>query len=366
MTPGGVNKAAPKRAANPAARDSAIAKTLLKWYRKNRRDLPWRRTRDPYRIWVSEVMLQQTRVAAVIPYYQRFLDRFPTVAALAAAPEQHLLAAWSGLGYYRRARQLQSAARTVVGEHAGEIPQSLAALRSLSGIGDYTAAAISSIAFGAQHAVLDGNVMRVLTRLDDDPSDIATPATRKALQARAQQLIEAAPLKNPGDFNQAIMEFGATLCAPRQPNCAACPLTSHCKAYNSQTQTQRPIKSRKEKSERLEIAVAIVRQDGKLLLRQRPKTSTIMPGFWELPQVQGPRLRNDCFAEIGIQTAQKAGEFRHGITFRSFRGKVYIASLIGARPKGYRWISERKRLGLPLTTVTQKALAAAEVAAHQR
>jgi A/G-specific adenine glycosylase len=300
MTGGGVRKTAPTRTASPPARDSAIAKTLLKWYRANRRDLPWRGARDPYRIWVSEIMLQQTRVAAVIPYYQRVLDRFPTVAALAAAPEQDLLAAWSGLGYYRRARQLQAAARTIVDEHGGELPPDFDKLRALSGIGGYTAAAISSIAFGAQNAVLDGNVMRVLTRLDDDPGDIATPAVRKRLQARAQQLIEAAPRASPGDFNQALMEFGATVCTPRQPKCAECPLGPHCQAYASETQNQRPLNLRKEKSERLEIAVAIVRQNGRLLMRQRPKDSAIMPGFWELPEVQGPRLGNNCFTELGI------------------------------------------------------------------
>ena len=285
---------------------------------------------------------------------------------MAAAPEQDLLAAWSGLGYYRRARQLQAAARTIVNEHEGKLPQTFESLRSLSGIGDYTAAAIASIAFEAKHAVLDGNVMRVLTRLDDDPGDIAAPATRKALQARAQQLIEAAARSSPGDFNQALMEFGATLCTPRQPNCGSCPLASLCKSRESETQPQRPVNRRKEKSERLEIAVAIVRQNGRLLMRQRPKSSAIMPGFWELPEMQGPLLRNNCFVELGIQTGKMAAEFRHGITFRSYRGKVYMGSLIAALPKGYRWISHRQRLGLPLTTVTLKALAAAEVTADRR
>src|SRR5436853_2803564 len=187
-----------------------LAALLLAWYRKSHRDLPWRGTTDPYRIWVSEIMLQQTRAVAVIPYYERFLARFPTVATLAAAPEQDVLALWAGLGYYSRARNLRRAAQAIVA--AGGFPRDYDAIRALPGIGDYTAAAVASIAFSLPHAVLDGNVMRVVARVENEGADIGTVRTRERFRAVAQEWLVP---DDPGHFNQALMELGATVCLPR-------------------------------------------------------------------------------------------------------------------------------------------------------
>jgi A/G-specific adenine glycosylase len=196
---------------------SRFRRELLEWYRRGQRDLPWRRTKDPYAIWISEIMLQQTRVAAVIPYYERFLTAYPNFGALAAAPEAELLGMWAGLGYYSRARNVQKAARQMV--ELGGFPRDYEAIRGLAGIGDYTAAAVASIAFDLPHAVLDGNVMRVLARVGNDGSDIGSIGTRKRLQAEAQRLLDG---RHAGEFNQALMELGATVCVPKQPVCGNC------------------------------------------------------------------------------------------------------------------------------------------------
>jgi A/G-specific adenine glycosylase len=338
---------------------SGFCKRLVAWYRRHRRALPWRETRDPYRIWVSEIMLQQTRVSAVIPYYERFLDRFPTVAALAAAPEQELLECWSGLGYYRRARQMQQAARRVASERGGIFPDSYEALLGLPGIGSYTAAAIASIAFGRPHAVVDGNVIRVLTRLYDDGRDVTRSATRSALAARAQQMLECVGGGEYGLFNQAVMELGAMVCTPRGPRCLICPVSEHCVAFRHGSQLDRPRKKAKEKAVRLDVAVALVRRGARLLMRQRPADAAIMPGFWELPQAEGARLDERCFQEFGIECDGLLGEFRHAITFRSYRGRVFGGVLAGRAPQGYRWVPQARLIELPVTTITRKALAAA-------
>ena len=205
------------KAPGPAAR---IGRLLLAWYARGHRDLPWRDTRDPYRIWVSEIMLQQTRAQAVIPYYHRFLERFPSVEALAAAAEDEVLALWSGLGYYSRARNLRLAARQIV--DSGGFPRSYEGIRGLPGIGDYTAAAVASIAFDLPYAVLDGNVLRVVARVANDAADISAARTRERFRAMAQGWLDAAI--EPGHFNQALMELGATVCLPRKPLCLVCPL----------------------------------------------------------------------------------------------------------------------------------------------
>jgi A/G-specific adenine glycosylase len=341
-----------------------FGKRLLAWYRRHRRALPWRETRDPYRIWVSEIMLQQTRVSAVIPYYQRFLERFPTVDALAAASEQELLECWSGLGYYRRARQMQQAARRVASEYGGVFPDTFEGLQELAGIGSYTAAAIASIAFGRPHAVVDGNVVRVLTRLFDDGRDVTRSATRSALALRAQQLLEWVGRGDYGHFNQAVMELGATLCSSRGPRCPICPVAEYCLARRNGTQLDRPRKKAKEKAARLDVAVVVVRRGARLLMRQRPADSAVMPGFWELPQVEGARLDAGCFWDLRIEADGLLGEFRHAITFRSYRGRVHGGVLAGRAPQGYRWVSQARLIELPVTTITRKALAVAARAAN--
>src|ERR1051325_9770915 len=217
-----------------------IAGLLGAWYARGHRDLPWRPTAGPYRIWVSEIMLQQTRAQAVIPYYERFLQRFPTVEALAAAAEDVVLTQWSGLGYYSRARNLRRAAQAVV--ESGGFPREYAAIRALAGIGDYTAAAIASMAFQLPHAVLDGNVLRVVARVENDAADIAYARTRERFRATAQSWLVP---RDPGRFNQALMELGATVCLPRNPLCLVCPVAACCRAREEGTAAQLPVKLRK-------------------------------------------------------------------------------------------------------------------------
>lgn len=249
---------------------------LLAWYAVHRRDLPWRRTRDPYRIWVSEVMLQQTRVAAAIEHYQQFIKAFPDVGALAAAAEAEVLAIWSGLGYYRRARMLHQAARVVVADHGGAVPETAAKLLTLPGVGGYTAAAVASIAFGEALAVVDGNVQRVLARV------AGWSAGERGFDSRvrnlADQLLES---MHPGDYNQAIMELGATVCLPRAPLCLACPWQPWCATRGEHPMPARPAAKVERSARAVWMRRAGLRQE--LLLVQRPATASLMAGMWELP-----------------------------------------------------------------------------------
>jgi A/G-specific adenine glycosylase len=228
---------------------------LLGWFRQFQRDLPWRRTKDPYRIWLSEIMLQQTRVAAVIPYYERFLEHFPNVRPLAEAPEEDVLRLWSGLGYYSRARNLQAAAKQIVTKHSGKFPRSEGEALALAGIGRYTAAAILSIAFDAKLAVLDGNVARVLARLDALQGDLRGNGRWRALQATADKLLDR---KSPGDWNQAMMELGATLCTPRSPQCLLCPVAKFCRARELGLAHTIPDKRKKRATVELILAAAVL------------------------------------------------------------------------------------------------------------
>lgn len=285
-------------------------------------------------------MLQQTRVAAVLPYYERFLERFPDVAALAAADEDEVLAAWAGLGYYSRARNLHRAARRIAS--AGAFPGDYASLRALPGVGPYTAAAVASIAFGLPYAVVDGNVLRVLARLTAEPGDIGTAATRKRLEAVAQQLLDH---RRPGDFNQALMELGATVCLPRQPACAACPLERLCNARRQGLETELPRRRRAGAQTRISKTLLVIERAGKILLRKRH--SGRLAGFWELPEAgELPEAR--LLGEVG--------EFRHAITNHDYRMMVVEADLMRA-PDGFCWIPRDQLAGLALATTAKKALA---------
>ncbi len=333
-----------------------ITKALLAWYRRHKRDLPWRHTKDPYRIWLSEVMLQQTRVTTVVPYYERFLDRFPTLESLAAVPEQDLLEAWSGLGYYRRARQMQAAARQIVAERKGRFPASYDDLRALPGFGDYTAAAVAAIAFGGRHAAVDGNVVRVLARVGDVEGNVSEPAVRRELVKTAQSLVECVGPRSAGTWNQALMELGAIVCTPRSPQCERCPVSRWCRARQAGTELIRPVKNRPRKTERVVTSVIVCEKQGRLLMRQRPADAARMPGFWELPEIEGRLPRKADFAEWGMGHAEKLCKFSHGITFRLYEVSVYAAILVGTKSKLFRWVSRRKLSTMPITTVTRKAL----------
>ena len=287
-------------AAQPALAES-VARDLLDWFARQRRDLPWRRTHDPYAIWVAEVMLAQTRVATAIPYYQRFLARFPNVASLAAAPLAEVLKAWEGLGYYARARNLHRAAQEVVAHYAGRIPNEPAALRALPGVGAYTAAALLSIAFGRDEAALDANARRVLARL------CALPAPAESeLHALARRLL---PPGRAGDWNQALMDLGATVCTSRRPRCDACPLAPHCLARRQGTAERFPAARRRRALPHYQVCAAVIEHQGRILIAQRPAEG-MLGGLWEFPggkQEPGESLeqclRREIHEELAVEIA---------------------------------------------------------------
>lgn len=334
---------------HPQLNPGPVRRRLLAWFKKNKRDLPWRRTRDPYRIWISEIMLQQTRVAAVIPYYERFLSRFPDAAALAAATEDELLTAWAGLGYYSRARNLQSAARKIV--ELGAFPRDRSALLDLAGIGEYTAAAIASIAFDLPCAALDGNVMRVLSRLTAERGNVRSTVVRRRLRRVANLLLHPS---HPGDFNQALMELGATICLPKQPQCQLCPLAAQCRARDEGIARELPLDSSRAKPANVHKQLVVIEKHGKVLLWQRATDSQRLAGFWELPEfehVAAARLDGPV------------GRFRHTIVNTNYVFDVHRGS-IGRTPKGFRWFDRTKFTEIPLSTATKKALACLTKAAQ--
>lgn len=287
-------------------------------------------------------MLQQTRVAAVIPYYERFLALFPDVRALASAQEQDLLAAWAGLGYYSRARNLQKAARAIV--DLPRFPSDYPALRQLPGVGDYTAAAVASIAFGMPHAALDGNVLRVLSRLVAERGNVKSQVVRSRLQVLAGNLLDP---HRPGESNQAWMELGATVCLPKQPLCPDCPIRPHCQARLQGIENQLPLNGVRPSAARQEKHLVAIEKGGKILLWQRPSDSRRLAGFWELPErEQLP----------GAKVGRPAAGFRHTIVHTTYVVQVYRASA-GPRPKGFQWLAKSTLGELPLSTMTKKALA---------
>jgi A/G-specific adenine glycosylase len=323
----------------------AFRQDLLTWYDTNARDLPWRRTSDPYRIWISEIMLQQTRVTAVLDYYARFLKLFPTVNALAQAKEPDVLAAWSGLGYYRRAKQMHKAAQAIVQDHNAQLPKTAAELRTLPGIGDYTSAAIASIAYGEPVAVVDGNVERVLLRLFQENKPTSPTAQKNWFRERANTLL--AP-HSPGDFNQSMMELGATICLPQRPLCLQCPVHNFC-ATRGEHEAAPPKKMRSQ-----QIAYALLRRKKagatQILLEQRPASASLMPGMWELP-------------EVALQTTDEAEiTLRHAITVTNYR--VHVLGLSeqeaerrwAARRYPRKWARPSDLATLPLTGLARKVL----------
>ena len=269
-------------------------KRLLVWYRQNRRDLPWRHTDDPYRIWLSEIMLQQTRVEAVKPYYARFLEVCPTVEALAQLPEDRLMKLWEGLGYYSRARNLQKAARTVMAEYGGKMPNTYETLRKLPGIGDYTAGAIASIAFGERVPAIDGNVLRVLARVSGSYDDIADPATKAHWREALLPIVPEAA----GDFTQSLIELGATVCVPNgEAKCAQCPLCLDCVAANRHLTDELPVKSAKRPRRIEPMTILIIRDDGRTALCKRPEKG-LLAGLFELPNVHGHLSEADTLSHV--------------------------------------------------------------------
>ncbi len=331
-------------------------RALLPWYDANARDLPWRRTSDPYRVWLSEVMLQQTTVAVVIPYYERFLQRFPDLPALAGAAEEDVLACWSGLGYYHRGRNLQRAAQVIVERHGGVFPRTLEEALALPGVGPYTARAVLSIAYDVPLAVVDGNVRRVLSRV------AARGGGEAAFATLADEVLDQA---RPGAWNQAVMELGATVCLPRTPRCESCPIAGGCLARAHGTIAAFPPPKPRRATVEVTIAAAVVERDGAVLLVRRAE-GRLLGRFWEVPQspLAGRGLA-DLVTEVreryGLEVApgELLGEARHAITYRRIRLEAYRAELARPLPRSasHRFVTAEELDGLPLSSLTRKALA---------
>jgi A/G-specific adenine glycosylase len=339
---------------------AALRRALLAWYERQRRDLPWRRTRDPYAVWVSEVMLQQTTVKTALPYYERFLARFPTLAALAAASEESVVAEWSGLGYYHRARNLHRAARHLQERHDGVFPRSLEAALAVPGIGLYTASAVLSIAHGQPLPVVDGNVRRVLGRL----LALRGPEYRRdaPYYNRADELLDR---QRPGDWNQAVMELGATVCTPRHPACEACPLRRQCRALAEGLVDQLPEGRPRRAPVDVTVAAALVEKGGRVLLVRRPE-GRLLGRMWEVPQTT---LESKGLPDLAPELAERHGlrvvpgalavRARHAVTFRRITLEGYrcrLASPEPADPERFRWTALDELAALPVSSATRKLL----------
>lgn len=327
---------------------AGLRRSLLAWYARTKRDLPWREDVSPYRVMVSEFMLQQTQVDTVIPYFNRFLDRFPTIQALATAHLDDVLKCWEGLGYYSRARNLHAAAGEIVNDFSGRIPDTFDQLARLRGFGPYTTAAVMSIAFDAPFAVVDGNVIRVLTRLCAIEEDVTKSGIKKTLTEIAQGLLDTG---RPGDYNQALMELGATVCLPRDPDCAACPVARHCRARELGIQSNLPRKRKPSpRKHRTEVAI-VLRRDGALLVARRPDEG-LLGGLWEFPTVprsRGPKARwGTALSErtgLNVTVEQKLQTLHHTFTHFDLELHAYEGVAEGDRllPVDYaqmRWVPQ--------------------------
>jgi A/G-specific adenine glycosylase len=341
---------------------------LLSWFADQKRDLPWRRTGDPYRIWLSEIMLQQTRVAAVIPYYERFLAAFPDVRVLARAKAARVLAKWAGLGYYSRARNLQRAAKEIIARHAGDFPREYEAALALPGIGRYTAAAVLSIAYGQPYAVLDGNVARVLARIGALRGDLRAPGMWRKLESEAQDLLAR---NAPGDWNQAMMELGATVCKPKSPQCGECPVEKWCRARKLGLAEKLPAVRKKRATVDLTLAAAVLLdpQGRTLLVRHLGGDGALFSRMWQFPALETNGA--DAGAALAALLQEKFGMARNGnfaplatashtVTFRNIRLEPYLVRVARLpRVKGARVIALRRIRGLSVSNATQKIADAA-------
>jgi len=351
---------------------SLLRARLLSWYEDARRDLPWRRTSDPYAIWISETMLQQTRVDTVIPYYRRFLREFPTVALLAEAPAEQVLALWSGLGYYRRARMLHAAAKRIEREHGGSLPSNLEELRRLEGVGAYTAGAVASIAFGRRAAVVDGNVARVLARLFAVEEDIRSARGSARVWRLAEQLVPHGD-GDPGDWNQALMELGATVCSPRDPKCESCPVQKHCQGRARGIAARLPRVASKRPPKAVRRAAIVLASTGAVLLARR-RTDALFGGLWEPPSVDGEM--STLAARLGVDEGAltHVGEVVHVLSHRRMTVDVARGDLDVARRR--RWplpgpeydavepVAFERLADRGQATLSRKILAVANVAAR--
>ncbi len=341
---------------------ASLREKLLAWFDREGRDLPWRRTRDPYAIWVSEVMLQQTRVDTVIPYYERFLSSFPTVEALAEADEDTVLSHWSGLGYYRRARLLHRGVQEVVAEYGGAVPENADARRGLPGVGRYTSGAIGSIAFGKQEAVVDGNVSRVLSRLFRIDTPVGATVTTKRLWDEAGRLVLG---DRPGDLNQALMELGATVCTPTNPRCASCPVSGDCRAHAHDEVGLLPIKRARKAPKQVDLA-AVVATRGRGAHKRVwliKGDQALFGGLWGVPMAEGDA--RVALHRAGLEARLRPhpiGQLSHALSHLRLQIDVFVAS--GARgtdSKNAQLFTPESLRQVGVSTLTQKILQRANV-----
>jgi A/G-specific adenine glycosylase len=344
-----------------------ISAKLLRWYARHARDLPWRHTGDPYSIWISEIMLQQTQVETVIPYYRRFLARFPSVRALAEARADEVLKIWENLGYYSRARHLHAAAKEIVVRWGGRLPQNRKELLSLPGIGEYTAAAVLSIAFGQSVAAIDGNVFRVISRLFALRSPLGSSESRRHIRTLADQLLSK---RNPGHFNQAIMDLGATVCTPRNPDCLSCPLRGLCKAKDLGLQEQLPAARKRPTLSHKHMTAAIILDRKKRALVVKRPVSGLLGGLWKFPggergakeTIKGA-LRKTVCEELGISISvgKTVASIKHAYTHFRVTFHVYQCAIERGRPKSqegrlWQWVSPKELRRLALSKAERKIL----------
>lgn len=352
----------------------AFRQALLEWFRLHRRDLPWRRTRDPYAIWVAEIMLQQTQVATVIPYYQRFLARFPTLQRLAEASSEEVLKLWEGLGYYSRARHLHEAAKRVVREFGGQLPQTVDRLRELPGVGRYTAGAVASLAFNQPVPVVDGNVTRVLARLFWLKGNLRKPAAQNLLWRLTQELVDP---EQPGDFNQAIMELGATVCLPAEPECGGCPVSRWCEAFRRGEPDALPEPgSLKRRVQRTDISALI--WNGEAVLIGKRREQGLWGGLWEFPRVQ--RQGREDLAEGACRAAQQTlgvavepitvlAQVKHQVTYHAIRLVGYLCRYRSGEPQSilyeeWRWVPPDAFQAYPMSAPQRRLAQALQEQRH--
>lgn len=341
-----------------------FAGPLIKWYEQNARSLPWRDYPTPYRVWVSEIMLQQTRVETVIPYFERWMQRFPTVETLASASEQEVLKVWEGLGYYSRARNLHRAARVVMAEHGGELPSEAAALERLPGIGRYTAGAIASIAFGKDAPALDGNIRRVLARVFNVTLSARSPEGERLLWDLAREHI---PTGRAGDYNQAIMDLGSAICTPRAPACLICPIAAHCLARALGVQEQRPVMEEKRPVPHVTVTAAIIHRDGHILIARRP-SSGLLGGMWEFPggkvetgEALPDALRREIQEELGVnvRVEKPFGVYFHAYTHFKVTLHAFHCYLQAGEPRAIeaselRWVTPEELSSFPMGKIDRQ------------
>jgi A/G-specific adenine glycosylase len=343
---------------------SPLATRLLHWYADHARSLPWRDQADSYAIWVSEIMLQQTRVETVIPYFQKWMNLFPDIKSLAEASQEQVLSAWEGLGYYSRARSLQRAAQMIVNEYGGTLPVEVRALRRLPGIGPYTAGAIASIAFGADEPALDGNIRRVLARVFDIQEPVRSPKGERILWELASANL---PPGRAGEYNQALMDLGATICAPRNPKCADCPVGDICQAYVLGVQEQRPVRSTRPETPHYTVTAAVIQRNGCVLITRRPENG-LLGGMWEFP---GGKLKEGedlpaCLSreireELGVdvQVTDLLGIYRHAythfrVTLHAFRCYLAQGEPHPIEASDLRWVAPSDLQDFPMGKIDRQ------------